>query len=51
MTHTQLIYLVLVVVAFLVFTGSLMIATIASLSSGAKDGKMESHPGTPRPGH
>jgi hypothetical protein len=34
MTHTQLLYLILVVVAFLIFTGSLMKATISSLSAG-----------------
>lgn len=38
MTHTQLIYLILVVAAFLVFAGSLLIATITSLSSDAADG-------------
>jgi hypothetical protein len=36
MTHTQLIYLVLVVAAFLIFSGSLLKATITSLSASPR---------------
>lgn len=34
MTHTQLIYLLIILAAFLIFTGSLLKATITSLSAG-----------------
>lgn len=45
MTHAQLIYLILVVVAFLAFTGSLLMATISTVSLGAKDGEPGGHAG------
>lgn len=35
MTHTQFLYLILVVAAFLVFTGSLLKVTISSFSASA----------------
>jgi hypothetical protein len=37
MTHAQLLYLILVVVAFLIFTGSLLVATLSTLSLPAPD--------------
>jgi len=37
MTHTQFIYLLIVVAAFLVFTGSLLKVTISSFSASPGD--------------
>ena len=37
MTHAQLLYLILVVAAFLIFTGSLLMATLVTVFGSARD--------------
>jgi hypothetical protein len=37
MTHAQLLYLILVVAAFVIFTGSLLMATILTVARSARD--------------
>lgn len=37
MTHAQLLYLILVVAAFVIFTGSLLMATFVTVFSSARD--------------
>ncbi|HXS40679.1 MAG TPA: hypothetical protein VN766_10880 [Stellaceae bacterium] len=38
MTHAQLLYLILVVAAFVIFTGSLLMATVLTVSRSNPDG-------------
>ncbi|MGH7034872.1 MAG: hypothetical protein ACREFL_14165 [Stellaceae bacterium] len=47
MTHTQLLYLILVVAAFLIFTGSLLMATISTVFSSGRDHDADDRPGGP----
>lgn len=50
MTHAQLLYLILVVAAFVIFTGSLLMATVLTVSSSARDHDSDAgdRPGGPR---